>query len=166
MRPHVAVLVLSIIGSTACFTENTCGRTRSVSVQGTNPQARPSKNLVTVIVAQADGRLFEDRYNTISWNVPVQLRGDPISAVHLHNRNAEHDDGILYVFPHDAPWDDFIPESSAIYDYPTSVDMLFAVTRAGQTYVDIHTAGHPEGTARADLTSVIDFQDWVDHYCD
>jgi hypothetical protein len=166
MRPHLVLLVLMITASTACITDNSCGRTRSVSAQGTNPQARPSKNLVTVILGQAEGSLYDDRYHTISWDVPVQLGGDPISAVHIHNRDAEHDDGILYVFPHEAPDGHFIPESSTIYEYPTPMRVLFDLTRAGQTYVDIHTAGHPEGTARADLTSVVDYKDWVNTYCD
>src|SRR5918997_5383858 len=91
MRPHLVLLVLMITASTACITDNSCGRTRSVSAQGTNPQARPSKNLVTVILGQAEGSLYDDRYHTISWDVPVQLGGDPISAVHIHNRDAEHD---------------------------------------------------------------------------
>src|SRR5919112_1110756 len=100
MHPHLVLLVL-MFTATGCITDNSCGRNRSVSAQGTNPQARPTNNLVSVVLEHAEGELFDDRYNFITWTVPVQLRGDPISAVHLHNRNAEHDDGILYVFPHE-----------------------------------------------------------------
>ncbi len=165
MRPHLVVLVFAIIGGTACSTENTCGRTRSVWAQGTTPQVRLTDNLVTVIVAEADDRGIDDAASTISWDVPVTLGGDPISAVHLHNRNAGHDEGILYVFPQEGPEGRFIPASNAIYDYPMPVRTLFEVTRAGRVYLDIHTAAHPEGAARADLVSV-NVQDWVSYYCD
>lgn len=166
MRVPFAVLVVAILGGTGCFfTDNHCGRTRTVSAHGTNPQARPTNNLVTVILAEGEDRRSDDPSDGISWNVPVSLRGDPILAVHLHDRNAEHDDGILYAFPMEGPEAGFIPASSAVYDYPTPMPILFAVTRAGQAYIDIHTVGQPEGTARADLTSV-DFQDWSGYYCD
>ncbi len=164
MRTSAVFLTLAFMAVTACSTENSCGRTRAVTASGTSPRAQPADSLVRVRVSETDDSRLDFSYSDVSWDIPVSLQGDMISAIHLHNRNTGHDEGILYSFPAGDP-PRFILSSNAIYDYPTPVRLLFDVMRAGHVYLDVHTATHPEGTARADLTSV-GYEDWVSYACD
>jgi|GEM_PF-5382639 len=165
MRTSALFLILAFMAVTACSTENSCGRTRAVTASGTSPRAQPADSIVRVRVSETDDSRLDFSGSDVSWDIPVSLQGDMISAIHLHNRNTGHDEGILYSFPAADPGSRFILSSNAIYDYPTPIRILFDVMRAGQAYLDVHTAAHPEGTARAELASV-DLEDWVSYACD
>ena len=84
--------------------------------------------------------------------------------MHLHDRTPGHHEGIIYIFPDLDPGPGFVLSSTADYSYTTPIATLFELMRAGQTYLDIHTAARPEGTGRADLTSV-NVEDWSAYSC-
>jgi uncharacterized protein Usg len=158
-RPVLLVLVLGLWGCSALYREEPCGRQRSVTAQGPIAGAQPADSNASVTVIDEDRR-----FDGLSWDIPVSLEGDSVTAVHLHDRTPGHDDRVVYILPDFDMGPGFPMAGNTDYSYTTSIETLFQLVRAGQTYLDIHTASHPEGTGRADLTSV-QVEDWTGYYC-
>jgi hypothetical protein len=159
LRPVFLILAAGLWGCSALYREEPCGRQRSVTAQGPMSGAQPADSNASVTIIDE-----EERFDGLSWDIPVSLEGDSVTAVHLHDRTPGHADRVVYIFPDFAPGPGFAMGATTDYSYSTSIETLFELVRAGQTYLDIHTASHPEGTARADLTSV-QFEDWTGYYC-
>jgi CHRD domain-containing protein len=159
-RP-VWLFVLGVMGCSALYREDPCGRQRSVTASGPIAGAQPADSNASVTLIEEDSRLGTDG---LSWNIPVSLEGDSVTAVHLHDLTPGHGERVVYILPDFDPGPGFALGATTDYSHTTSIETLFQLVRSGQTYLDIHTASHPEGTARADLTAV-QFEDWSGYYC-
>ena len=161
MRVHPVVLIALLLGCST-FGDDECGRVRSVEAQGLISRPQFSDSIVRIRVTDSEDPRFD--FDDVSWVIPVSTQGDSITAIHLHDGTEEQDEGILYLFPDNDAGPGFALTSVASYDYSTPIATLFELMRAGHTYVDVHTASQPEGTARAELTSV-HFEDWTGYSC-
>lgn len=158
MRLTPVFLIIASMSSTACFlTDASCGRTRWASAHG--PVAGPILDTIAqVSLSQGEGQY---PFEQITWDIPVSLEGDSVTAVHLHDPRKR----ILYSFPDMFPGRGYSLFGSTDYDSPVPIATVFELVRSGQTYFDIHTDSVPQGAVHLDLTSA-DFQDWVSHTCD
>lgn len=158
LRPVFLILATGLWGCSALYREDPCGRQRSVTAQGPVSGTAADSNASLTVVDE------DRRFDGLSWNIPVSLQGDSVTAVHLHDRTPGRADRVVYILPDFDPGPGFAMAATTDYSYSTSIETLFELVRAGQTYLDIHTASHPEGTGRADLTAV-QVEDWSGYYC-
>jgi hypothetical protein len=163
LGPVVHILALGLLGCSSLYREDPCGRVRSVTALGPVTGLPGDSNAsLTVIDQDSNGRL--PALDGFSWNFPVSPEGDSITAMHIHDRIPGNGNRIIY-FIHDYdPGPGFSTEGSSDYSFNTPIETLFQLVLAGQASLDIHTASHPEGVARADLTSV-QVEDWSGYYC-
>jgi hypothetical protein len=160
LSPILSILALGLLGCSSFYREEPCGRVRSVTALG--PVAGlPADSNASLTVVDQDSRVAIDGF---SWNFPVAPEGDSVTAVHIHDRTPGNGNRIIYFIPDYEPGPGFPKEGSSDYSYDASIETLFQLVLAGQAYLDLHTASHPEGVARADLTS-LQVDDWSGYYC-
>lgn len=160
LRLTLSLTMLPLLGCSALYREDPCGRVRSVEGRGPVTGIAADSN-ATVSLGDQDSRI---NFDALSWDIPVSIQGDSVTAVHLHDRTPGNANRIVYILPDTDLGPGFPFSGSTYYSFTTPITTLFELVRSGQTYLDIHTASHPEGIGRADLTTV-HFEDWSGYYC-